>query len=209
MTQHRFGLKSSHLHHTYTLRFSRLGPVSLTVFHCNSNSVEILFHCHLNSNAVMDTKFCTWHDSCDAWHVQKICCGLMAGSGITPSFHRIWIAGKKNFSETGPWYGKWTLAFKVFLAIVTNNSKEFGHSACNVSELQSPDLRQMYILGFSHLVWQSGSLILTFKVTWPFRLQETAFNAASVHWSRMAKWCYTSQMSSCAICHNLTHWDRD
>ena len=35
----------------------------------------------------------------------KICCDLMPSNGIMArrNFHRIWIAGKKNVSETGPW----------------------------------------------------------------------------------------------------------
>ena len=68
-----------------------LGPISLTVFHRNSNSMEISFLSHLDSNRVIATKYCTWHDSC------AICCDLMAGNGIMArrNFHRIWIAGKK------------------------------------------------------------------------------------------------------------------
>ena len=33
------------------------------VFHCNSNSMRISFHSHLDSNIVIATKFCTCHDS--------------------------------------------------------------------------------------------------------------------------------------------------
>ena len=41
-------------------------------FHRNSNSMKISFHSHLDSNTVIATKFCTWHDSCVlSWHVQK------------------------------------------------------------------------------------------------------------------------------------------
>ena len=75
------------------------------VFPRNSNSMEILFHFHLDSNTMIDTKFCTWHDSCTVVACAKICCDLMASNGITArqNFHRIWIAGKKIVSETGPW----------------------------------------------------------------------------------------------------------
>ena len=60
--------------------------------------MEILFHSHLDSNTVIATKFCTWHDSCAVMACAKICCDLMSGNGITarPSFYRIWIAGKKS-----------------------------------------------------------------------------------------------------------------
>ena len=71
------------------------GPVSLTFFHCNSNSMEILFHSHLGSNTVIDTKFCTWHDSCR---------DLMASNGVMArrSFHQIWIVDKKTLVKRAP-----------------------------------------------------------------------------------------------------------
>ena len=46
------------------VRLTCQGPVSLTVFYCNTNSMEISFHSHLDSNTVIATKFCTCHDSC-------------------------------------------------------------------------------------------------------------------------------------------------
>ena len=52
------------------------GPVSLTVFHRNSNSMEISFHSHLDSNTVIATKFCTWHDSC-----RGMCKNLLRSNG--------------------------------------------------------------------------------------------------------------------------------
>ena len=80
------------------------GPLHLDFFHRNSNLMEILFHFHLDSNTVIVTKFCTWHDSCAAVVCTKNCCNLMASNGITArrSFHRIWNAGKKIVNETGP-----------------------------------------------------------------------------------------------------------
>ena len=64
--------------------------------------MEISFHTHLDSNIVIATEFCTWHDSCAVVACAKMCCNLMASNGITAkrSFHRIWIAGK-IVSETG------------------------------------------------------------------------------------------------------------
>ena len=66
--------------------------------------MEISFHSHLDSNTVIATKFWTWHDSCAVVACAKICCDLKTSKGITArqSFHRIWIAGKKIVSETGP-----------------------------------------------------------------------------------------------------------
>ena len=59
--------------------------------------MEITFRSHLDSNKVIATKFCTWHDSCAVVACAKVCCDLMASNGITArrSFHRIWITGKK------------------------------------------------------------------------------------------------------------------
>ena len=72
-----------------TLRFS----------HCNSNLIELSFWSHLNSNKVIPTKFCTWHDSCAVVACAKICCDLMASYWIKARwiFHRIWIASKNPY----------------------------------------------------------------------------------------------------------------
>ena len=66
-------------------------PFHKRFFHRNSNSMEISFHSHLDSNTVIATKFCTWHGSCAVVACAKICCDLMASNGITVrrSFHRI------------------------------------------------------------------------------------------------------------------------
>ena len=62
------------------------------------------FHSPLNSNTVIATKFCTWHDSCAVVACAQICCNQMAGNRITArwSFHRIWIAGKKSLGKRAP-----------------------------------------------------------------------------------------------------------
>ena len=66
--------------------------------------MEISFHTHLNSNTVITTKFCTWHDSCAVVACAKICCDLMASNRITArrSLHRICIAGKKSLVKRAP-----------------------------------------------------------------------------------------------------------
>ena len=66
--------------------------------------MEISFHSHLDPNTVIATKFCTWHDSCAVVACAKICCDLIASSGITArrSFHQIWIAGKKSLVKRAP-----------------------------------------------------------------------------------------------------------
>ena len=66
--------------------------------------MEISLHSHLESNRVIATTFCTWHDSCAVVACAKICRDLMARNGITGrrSFHRIWIVGKKTLVERAP-----------------------------------------------------------------------------------------------------------
>ena len=66
--------------------------------------MEISFHSHLDSNIVIATKFCTWHDSCAVVACAKICCGLVASYGIMTRrrFHRIWIEGKKTLVKRAP-----------------------------------------------------------------------------------------------------------
>ena len=79
-------------------------PYHKRLFHRNSNSTEISFHSHLDSNSVIATKFCTWHDSCAVVAFAKMCCDLMASNGITARrrFHRIWFAGKKSLVTRAP-----------------------------------------------------------------------------------------------------------
>ena len=69
--------------------------------------MEISFHSHLDSNIVIATKFCTWHDSCAVVACAKICCDLMASNRVMARriFHRIWIAGKKTLVKRAPGRG--------------------------------------------------------------------------------------------------------
>ena len=76
-------------------------PFHYRVFHRNSISMKISFHSPLDSNTVIATKFCTWHDSCVVVACAKPCCDLMASNEITASesFHRISIAAKKSLMK--------------------------------------------------------------------------------------------------------------
>ena len=73
-------------------------PISLTVFHHDSNLMDISLCYYLIFDVLITTKFCTWHDSCTAMACAKICCDLMANDWITVrwSFHLIWIPNKKH-----------------------------------------------------------------------------------------------------------------
>ena len=62
------------------------GPISWTIFHRNSNLMEILFCCHPSYNKVIAMKFCIWHHS---WAV-------MACTGC-PAHRSARKIGKKDF----------------------------------------------------------------------------------------------------------------
>ena len=102
------GFRVQHQDHLSVTRVSTdtRAPFHWRIFHRNSNSMEISFHSHLDSNTVIATKFCTWHDSCAVVACAKLCCDLMASNGIMArrSFHRIWIAGKKTLVKRAPVY---------------------------------------------------------------------------------------------------------
>ena len=70
--------------------------LSLTVFYCNSNSMEISLHTHLDWNTAIATEFCAWHDNCADMACTKFRCDLMASNRIIAKlwFQRIWIARK-------------------------------------------------------------------------------------------------------------------
>ena len=63
-------------------RHTRKAPFHQRFFHRNSNSMESLFFSHLDSNKVIATKFCTWHNSCAVVACAKICCDLMNSNSI-------------------------------------------------------------------------------------------------------------------------------
>ena len=124
-------------------------PFHSRFFHRNSNSMEITFRSHLDSNSVIVTKFCTWHDSCAVVACAKICCDLMASDGITArrSFHRIWIAGKKSLVKRaqGPhvplsvimtsWHGISLLITDPFWADSTGHSNYDEHVSFHASNI--------------------------------------------------------------------------
>ena len=70
---------------------------------------------------------------------------------------------------------------------------------CNRFELESQNLHQTCILGFSQLVLKMEVIDLDLKGLAIISTQETAFNVALAYWSRPAKGCYTSQTCSCKI----------
>ena len=79
-------------------------PFHSRFFHRNSNSMANSFHSHLDSNKVIATKFCTWHDSCAVVACAKICGNLPVSNGITArrDFHQIWITSKKSLVKRAP-----------------------------------------------------------------------------------------------------------
>ena len=96
--------------HTKCHCFVYRTPLHERVFHRNSNSMENSFHSHLDSDTVIATKFCTWHDSCA---VVSLCCGgmcknLLRSDGQQRNYGKAKFPSNlncdlKNASETGPW----------------------------------------------------------------------------------------------------------
>ena len=71
---------------------------------------------------------------------------------------------------------------------------------CYGFELDSPNLHQICILGFSQLVLKIGVIDLDLQRSFGHfnsEFQETALNVALLYWSRPANGCYTSQTYSC------------
>ena len=63
--------------------------------------------------------------------------------------------------------------------------------------LESPNLHQTCILGYSRLLLKMEIIDLDLQGHLAISTHKTAFNVALVHWSRTVKGCYTSQTCSC------------
>ena len=79
-------------------------PFHQSFFHPISNSMEILFSSYHDSNKVIPTKFCRWHDSCAVMTCAKICCDQTDYNSITARLnsHWIWNASKKSLVKWAP-----------------------------------------------------------------------------------------------------------
>ena len=123
-------LFTSQLLHTYnTGQYPSQNRARFTnvFFHRNSNSMENSFHYHLDSNTVIATKFCSWHNSCAVVACTKICCDPMASNKIRArrSFHLIWIMGKKSSVKRAPgsWDGRYHICSSHVFVPVFSSSK--------------------------------------------------------------------------------------
>ena len=78
-------LLSLHLTSVICTPQKRHGPSFTNGFSISINwyTIEISFHSHLDSDTVIATKFCTWHDSCVVVACEKLRCYLMADDGVT------------------------------------------------------------------------------------------------------------------------------
>ena len=68
---------------------------------------------------------------------------------------------------------------------------------CNGFELESPNLHQICILGFSQLVLKMGVVDLDLQGHSAIILTQENSTVSLVYWSRPAKGCHTSQTCSC------------
>ena len=80
------------------------GPISLTIFADNSNSMEILSCCNSVAGHQIATKFCTCHDSIAVMQCTKFGSDhhIRIEVRVKQSFHRIWIAMEKPLVKRGP-----------------------------------------------------------------------------------------------------------
>ena len=84
--------------------FQNQGPITLTFFTQNSNTMNITISCYSIPGYQITTKFCTCHDSCAIMTCAKFWGDHSIKIWITPklNFHWIWITSEKlweNVSE--------------------------------------------------------------------------------------------------------------
>ena len=89
-----------------------MGHTSLKFFHHNSNSMEISIPSHINSNVVIATKLCTWHNSYAVMAYEKFCWNLMTMNWVTTkwNFHQTYIVNIKSLVN-------WFINFPFILAM--------------------------------------------------------------------------------------------
>ena len=110
------------------------GPISLTVFHSNSNSMEILFNSYHDCLPVIATKFCTRHDSC-----RDMCKNLLRSDGQQRNHSRakfpsnFQIAGKTSLvkrahcliSNSTLYVAHWKLSLYIRTCVFAYGSRMF------------------------------------------------------------------------------------
>ena len=82
---------------------------------------------------------------------------------------------------------------------------------CNGFQLESPNLYQICILGYSQLVLKMAVIDLDLQCHLAIVLtkKKTTFNVPLVYWARPAKGCYMSQTCSCHIMWYILEWLMD
>ena len=72
--------------------------------------MEISFHSHLDSNTVIATKLCTWHDSCAVVACEKIVAIWWPATELWQGeISIVFELPAKIVSETGPGHKNWSL----------------------------------------------------------------------------------------------------
>ena len=107
------------------LRHVDQGPISLTIFHHNSNVMKISFFSHPNTNKVIATIFGTWHDSWAVVACAKFCCDVIISNWIDRAkwnFHHIWIVMEKSLV-------KWVPELDPVLSVTA--SRHFSDTLCS------------------------------------------------------------------------------
>ena len=96
--------KSGYLNLVFILLLIDLGPISLTIFHHNSNSMEISFSCNSITGDHIATKFGTCHDSPAVVPCAKYCSDhyIIIWMRANWNFHHIWIVMEKLLVKWAP-----------------------------------------------------------------------------------------------------------
>ena len=96
-----------------------------------SNFASILFFSPLNSNRVVTTIFCIWHNNTVLVPYENICSNLNDKHGISTNwnFHKIWNLAWKIISKMVPWTG---MDLSI-IAVCTVTNKHYWLSGATLS----------------------------------------------------------------------------
>ena len=101
-------IMSKHRNHVYSSKvfdeLAKPGTHSTNYFPSQSNSLKISFSCHPNSNNVIATKFCTWHDSCAVVACANFFNDITTKNEISEMIYSMnFNCDGKGISEISPW----------------------------------------------------------------------------------------------------------
>ena len=113
------------------------GPIALTIFHHNSNSMEISFSCNSVAGDPLVTKFCTCYDSTAVMPCAKLCSDHFIRIWVRAkwNFHHIWIVMETSKVWNGPKWplcDSWMFRCRAAAASVWNSNRFTGLKLANI-----------------------------------------------------------------------------